>query len=254
MHLLEFYLDIAPHVFLVVALVFFIRRKLLRLHPFFFSSVIFQLLDFAAALLVYRYAVSDPAHRSQLYKWTVTSGLAIGSIFDFGVLYELSDALLLSRVKRWQGFRPVLRWTAGILVLAASIASALLAQANLSRVLVIFQTLNFSVNVIKAGFLLVMISLTRVLNVSWKGLSAGIALGLGISAAADIGASALMSQVSNLTSGAVDVIRMAGFQICVLVWLAYILRREKPRPPSGKELPLSDVEAHLRELERMTQQ
>lgn len=253
MRFLELYLDIAPQLFLVVALVLFLLRKLLKLYPFFFSLVAFQLFDFVAALLIYRYAVSDPAHRSQLYKWTATSGLAIGSIFEFGVLYELSDTLLLSRLKRWEGVRPFLRWTAAILVLVASLASALLAQANLSRVLAIFQTLNFSVNLIKAGFLLVMILLTRALNISWKGLSAGIALGLGISAAADIGASALMSQLTNLTSGAVDMIRMAGFQICVLVWVSYILRRENPSDPPGNKLPLSDVEAQLRELQRMTE-
>jgi hypothetical protein len=253
MHFLELYLDIAPQVFLLVALVLLVLRKLLKLYPFFFSLIVFQLLDFVAAMLIYRYAVFDPPHRSQLYKWAATSGLAISSIFEFGVLYELSDTLLLSRIRRWEGVRPFLRWTVAMLVLVASLASALLAQANLSRVLATFQTLNFSVNLIKFGFLLVMISLTRVLNISWKGLSAGIALGLGISAAADIGASALMSQLTNLTSGTVDMIRMAGFQICVLVWVTYILRRESPSDPAGNKPPLSDVEAHVRELQRMSE-
>ena len=253
MRLVELYLDIAPQLFLVVAFVVMVRRKLLKLYPFFFSLISFQLLYFAAALLIYHYAVSDPAHLSQFYKWTVTSGMAIGSILEFGVLYELSDTLLLSRIERWEGLRPFLGWTAAILVLAASVASALLAQANLSRVLAIFQTLNFSVNLIKVGFLLVISSLTRALNISWKGLSAGIALGLGISAAADIAASALMSQLTNLTSGTVDMIRMAGFQICVLVWVAYILRRENASDPAGHKLPLSDAEAPVRELQRMSE-
>jgi hypothetical protein len=88
MRLVELYFDIAPQLFLVVAFVLTVRRKLLKLYPFFCSLVAFQLLDFTAALLIYRYAISDPGHRSQFYKWTVTSGLAIGSIFEFGVLYS----------------------------------------------------------------------------------------------------------------------------------------------------------------------
>lgn len=252
MRFFEIFLDVAPHVVLVFALVLFFRRKLLKRYPFFFALISFQLLYFAAALVIYLYAVSDPAHRSQLYKWIATSGLAIGSIFEFGVLFELGDKLLLYRVKLWQGLRPFLRWATAILVLVASLASALLSQANLSRVLSTFQTLNLSVNLIKVGFLLIMILLTRVLNVSWKWLPAGIALGLGISAAADLGASALMSRFANLTSGTVDMIRMAGFNLCVIIWIAYILRREKPWVPPH-DLPLSDVEAQVKELQRMTQ-
>lgn len=249
MHFLEFCLDVAPQLVLACALVLLLRCKLLRLYPFFFCLILFQLLDFAVALIIYYYAISDPAHRSQLYQWVATSGFAIGSMFEFGVLYELCDKLLLARITRWDGVRLFLRWTTAILVLVASLASALLSQANLSRVLSTFQTLNLSVNLIKIGFLLVLISLTRLLNISWNGLPAGIALGLGISAAADLGASALMSRVANLTSGTVDMIRMAGFNICVVVWIGYILRREQPCELREHDLPILDV----RELLRMTQ-
>ena len=81
MRLVEFFLDVAPQLVLVFALVSFFRRKLLKRYPFFFALISFQLLYFTAALLIYLYAVSDPAHRS--YKWVATSGLAIGSIFEF---------------------------------------------------------------------------------------------------------------------------------------------------------------------------
>jgi len=248
----EFSVDVAPQLVLLLALVLSFRRKLIQRYPFFVSLMSFQLLYFSAALVTYLYAVADPAHRSQLYKWVATSGLAITSIFEFGVLYELSDILFLSRMKRLEGVRRFLRWAAAILMLGASFASALVSQADLSRVLSVFQTLNLSVNLIKVGFLLVLISLTRVFRISWRGLPAGIALGLGIAAAADIGASALMSRLANLTSGTVDMIRMAGFSVCVMVWIAYIVRPQKLCAPSGN-LSLSEVEAHMRELERMTQ-
>ncbi len=132
----------------------------------------------------------------------------------------------------------------------ASVVSALLPQVNLSRVLSTFQTLNFAASLIKVGFLLLVISLTRVLNISWKGLPAGIALGLGVSAAADVGASALMSRLANLSSGTVDMIRMTGFNVCVMIWLAYMIRREKACD-LPQNLSFSDVEAPLQELHRM---
>jgi hypothetical protein len=248
-HLLEFCLDVAPNLVLSVAVVFLLRRGLRKLFPFFFYYIVFQLVCFVLALIAYLYILSDPHRLSRLYQWVVTSELLIQSCFEVGVLYELSEHVLLSSITRWHGLRSFLRWGAAILVLTGSVTSSLVMRGNLTRVLETFQTLNFGINLIKVGFLIMLILLTRVLDISWKGLSSGIALGFGIAALTDVAASALMSDFTKLQNGTVDILRMGAFLICTLVWLGYIVHCEKPR--NLQPMPLANVEGRLRELQRM---
>jgi len=251
MHFLEFCLDVVPYLALGIALVLLLRRGLHRNYPFFTSYVIFQLVSFIVVSIVYVHTLSEPQHLSRLYKWVVTSQLLIQAFFEVGVLYELSDRVLLSSMKRLQGLRTLLRWSTATLVLTGSVASAFVARGNLTRVLETFQTLNFGVNLIKIGFLITLILLTRVLHVSWRGLPAGLALGFGISASAEVAASALMSDFTELQNGSVDRVRTAAFLVCVLVWLVYILLPQKKKDSSETGLQMSDLENHMQELQRM---
>jgi len=99
--------------------------------------------------------------------------------------------------------------------------------------------------------LITLILLTRVLHVPWRGLPAGIALGFGISATAEIVASALISQPGRHGYVTIDSIRMVAFHVCVLVWLLYILLSAKKKKASETNLQLSDLESHMQELQRM---
>src|SRR5947208_8865553 len=149
MHFLEYCLDVSPHLALSVVLVFLLRLRLRRVFPFFFSYIAFQLASFVLALAAYLYLLSDPHSRSHLYQLVVTSELLIQSFFEIGVMYELSDQVLLSSLKHWQGLRSFLRWSAATFVLTGSVSSAFIARSNLTRILESFQTLNFGINLIK---------------------------------------------------------------------------------------------------------
>ena len=251
MRLLLYYSYLAPQFLLVAALVLLLRRDLYKKYPFFGTSIVFQLVYFTAGLGAYLWALSDPPRLTQVYQWVVTFGLAVGSLFEFAVLYEISDHILLSRLKSSGSFRPFLRWTAAILLLAGSVGSALLARTDLNQAVTTFQTLNFSVNVVKIGFLLALLLLTKVLDISWGGLSAGIALGFGIAGTAEMGASALISAFASVRYVVVDLIRMAGFQMCVLVWIAYTFRYKKIHVSTENNVPLSGIENHLEEIQRI---
>lgn len=248
MFFLRFYLYIAPQVFLAVALVLFVRRRLGKLYPFFLAYQISQLAYFGTSLAAYFWALSDPVHLSRKYQSVVTYGVGLSALFEFGVLYELADQILLSRLKHSQSFRRLLRWTAAILVLGGSVISALLTRADLSRVMRTFQALTLSVNLIKVGFLVALILLTRLLNISWKGLPAGITLGFGISAAAEFGATALLTTNANVTA---DIIRMAAYHLCVVIWIIYIIRLNNPRPVTPNQVPLEQLERQIEELQKV---
>jgi len=245
------YLNIGPQVILVAAVAVFLWRRLQADFPFFFGLMLFQLVYFVAAALAYIYVLSDPVRLSLVYQWVFVSGLAITVILQFGVLYELCDRLLLSSLRFWSNIRKSLSWIAAILLLAASVISALLARVEHARLIAGIQTLDFSANLIKIGLLLALILFTRVLAISWRSLPTGIALGFGISATAEIVASALISQPGRHTYFTIDLIRMLAFHVCVLVWLLYIVLSEKKKKITGTGLRLSDLESHMQELQRM---
>jgi len=246
-----FYFFIAPNVLLAIAMGLFLRRGGRTRYVFFFSSMLFQLGYFLAAIVAYLYALSDPVRLTYVYQWVVTSGLAIGTIFELGVLYELCDKLFLSGLHFWADLRKAFSWIAALLLLSASVISALLARLELARAMAVFQTLDFSANLLKIGLLLTLLLFTRVLGISWRSLPVGIALGFGISAVAEVAASALMSQPGQRGHFTVDLIRMAAFHVCVLVWLVYILLPEKKKDFDETGLRPSELESHIQELQRM---
>ncbi len=250
MTFLRLYLYFAPQLFLGLALLLFVRHRLGKSYPFFLAYQVSQLVYFGVSLAIYFWALSDPVHVTRKYQWVVTYGVAFSALFEFGVLYELADQILLSRLDHSESFRSLLRWTVALLVLAGSLASALLTRADLREAMSAFQALNLSVNLIKVGFLGALMLLTRFLNISWKGLAAGISLGFGISAAAEFGATALFSVTGNVTA---DVVRMAAFHVCVVIWIIYLLRFNNSRPTALDQVPIEELEQHLQELRKVVQ-
>jgi len=245
------YLNIAPQVVLAAAVVVFLLRRLQVAFPFFFGLMLLQLAYFVAAGLAYTYALSDPVRLSFVYQWVFVSGIGITAILQFGVLYELCDHLLLSKLHFWNDLHILFSWITAFLLLAASVISALLARVEHARLIAVFQTLDFSANLIKIGLLLALLLFTRVLGISWRSLPTGIALGFGISATAEMVASALISQPGRHSYVTIDTIRMVAFHVCVLVWLLYILLPQKKKDSGETGLQMSDFENHMQELQRM---
>jgi len=128
------YFDFGPYVFLAAAVVLFVRRRLRSTFPFFFASMLFQLAYVTAVAVAYAYALTYPVRLSYMYQWVVTSGLAIQTIFELAVLYEICDHLFLPSIPFWSNLRKLLSWTAAIVLLSASISSALLARVHLTSV------------------------------------------------------------------------------------------------------------------------
>jgi hypothetical protein len=94
--------------------------------------------------------------------------------------------------------------------------------------LVAFQALDLSSNVIKVALLLVLLLFTHALQVSWDSLPTGIALGFAVNGCVEITASAMFSKLDRIYYVDIDVLRMAGFHICVVIWLVYALMPERP--------------------------
>ena len=79
----------------------------------------------------------------------------------------------------------------------------------------------------------------------------GIALGLGIVGSAEMSAAGLLSVLGPCHYIAVDVLRLAGFQACVLVWLGYLFFPKREPRFAGKILQRSELVSWDLELQRL---
>ncbi|MBV9615748.1 MAG: hypothetical protein JO031_09850 [Ktedonobacteraceae bacterium] len=170
---------------------------------------------------------------------------------QLGVLYELANELMLSRSSSANLLRSLLRWTGATLLLVAAIVSASFSQPAIMRVMKVFQTLDFSSNLIIIGLLLSLLLFSRMLHISWRSLPSGIALGFGVLASAEMAASSLLSLLGRPGYVKVDLVRMAAFHMCVLVWLFYIFFPPKAPIMRGTGLKKLELETWGQKLGRM---
>ena len=244
---LRYYLWIAPHVLLGFAAAGFLRRRLQRQMPIFFSYMVFSLVNFLTLYGVSLFSTS------LIYRWVLVWGMAVSSLLEFAVIYELANELILSRWSLAGPIRTLLRWVAAILVLLAAVASGAFSNISVQRVMNVLQVVDFSSSLILCGLLIVLFVFTRALHVSWRSRSAGIALGFGISASIELAGTGLRGALGKGGYIAVDVVQMVGFHVCVLIWLVYLFLAEHTPAFTGRGLPEADLALWDQELQRMVQ-
>lgn len=248
------YLWIAPHLLLLICLLGIFFRKLQRECLVFVMYLLLQLAYFIASftgdLLGARHLVSRTT-----YLWIFIVGLVLSAVVEIGVMYELAFPLIFSRLKRTAHLETILQWTLGVLVLIGVVIAASLAWTSKERLLNIAQTLNVVASVIALGLLFAIILSTTILNIPWRSLQAGIALGFGISAATELAGSGILSQFGSDKSGyiAADLVRMSGFHICAVIWLIYVFLPEKRPSENGCALSVADIESRAYPLQRIVE-
>jgi hypothetical protein len=101
------------------------------------------------------------------------------------------------------------------------------------------------------GLLISLLFFSRALQISWQSLPAGIALGLGISASAELSGAALLSVLGRAGYIPVDFIRMGAFHLCVVIWLVYIFLPSRSPSFTGHRPDRTDLEAWDQYLQKM---
>jgi hypothetical protein len=109
--------------------------------------------------------------------------------------------------------------------------------------------------ILQTGLLAGLFLFSRYLTLSWRNQVFGIALGLGVYATVDLVAAAILSQTGFLHADLLDYASMAAYHGSVLIWIFYLLRRERNQSDDVQDLPTHhDVEAWNQELERLLHQ
>lgn len=246
MFFLQYYLWIAPHLLLGLCLIGILLRHRQSELPLFTGCMAFSLLQFVTLFIL---SQQKPSPRNA-YHWTLALTEGIEIIWGLAIIYELAHKLLFLRASITRFTRPILRVSLAVLVILSAVGAA--SSTDLAtRVLDIWARLNFSSNLIMAGMLVALLVLTARLHISWRNWVTGIALGYGVYASIALIGAALRSEIgrNGLVWG--DIIQMAGFHVCVVVWLIYIFLPDRPRGFTGGTLQKPDLESWNQELQHM---
>lgn len=250
---LYFFLWIAPHACLAIAVLLALSKGIQKYLPFFFSFLVYEVFSFAVGFACYAWAVhwhkGDPT-ASMVYHWDhlVDDGLA--AVLKIAALYEVATLTLFSRFSPSDTLRTLFRWTSAALVLTAVAFAAALVSAGQLHILKVLGMLDFSVGFVEIGLLLTLLVCTKFLSLSWENLPAGVALGFGLQSCAVMAASALMVRLGKPVYVSTDLVTMGAFQICAIVWLSYIVLSPS-EAPTETNLDISEIEALGQDMRRL---
>jgi len=240
-------LSAAPHALSIIVLFLIFRRKLEKQSPFFVSYLIFNVIAFLTFFTMAQILVRASTYQSALFVY-----ICIYTALTLGVIYQLGNALLISRSSLIPLLHSVLRWSLAALVLAAAIGSAFLHEIDIPHWKLV-EPLDVSSALIRAGMLFTLFAFAWTLRISWQKWTAGIALGFGITACVDLASAPLRAAFGSAAIHAVDIIQLSGYNVAVLVWLIYLLLPDRKLRFAVNILPRSDMEAWSGELQNMVQ-
>ena len=237
----------APQALSIVVLFLVFRRKLEKQAPVFVSYLVFHLIEFVTF-----FTMSQLPVRFSTYQLAESVDLCISTPLTVGVIYELAKALLISRQSLAPILRRALRWTLALLLLAAAVGSAFLHEIEMPH-WKLMEPLDFSSAVIRTGMVFALFAFASALRISWQRWTAGIGLGLGITACVDVVTAPLRAAFGSATFHAVDLIELIGYNMTVLMWLIYLLLPDRKLRLPVNVVRRVDIEDWNEELEKMAQ-
>jgi|HubBroStandDraft_4_1064222.scaffolds.fasta_scaffold110504_2 hypothetical protein len=249
--LLWHYFWLAPHI-LQVALAFLMwRRGLHSLFGVFFAYLIFEAFE---EFTLYGLDIA-PAVSGETFWRAFCVGLIVEGFIKIGVIGELFYHLL----RPWPAIAKVgsrlVTGTGAVLVLLASLAAALVVPDNNHWLISGSHILQQTFYIVDCGLLALLFSFTAYFKLAWNYRILGIAVGLAILACEHLGTWAVMANGGLLGQRHfLDLLNMATYHVCVLIWFYYLLVPQKTPTTSAVSLPENNLAIWNRELERLLQQ
>jgi hypothetical protein len=243
MYFLEYYLWIAPNVLLVIVIIRMFVSKMGQQFPLF---LVWAILNFirSISLLIANLAFRLPVEK---YRLAVAYSLGIIVILRFGVVYELVKHRLAS--SRHPNLQSFFKWIAALLIIAGAAASATQIRSGAEKAQNMFLSVELLWSFLMCGSVLALFVFSR--RQYWSTYGAGIALGFGIFAAVNLTTSGFRSEFGDKGNLAINLIQMAAYHVCVLVWLIYLWLPEQKSPLSEAGLQKADLEAWNEQLQKI---
>jgi hypothetical protein len=222
-----------------------LRHKLHRLFPVFFAYICFQVLAFGVLFPMYQWSIFSYT----AYFWIYWGCSAINLVLGFMVIYEI----FLDVFRPYHTLKDLgsvlFKWAALVMSLVGFVVAASSPLGDQGPIVQAVITVTRCVRVAQVGLILFLLVFSRYLGVSWKQQSFGLSLGLGLSAAVELGT--LAFHVSGHASdNSVHVINLVAYNLAILVWLGYSLVKGAARVPKAElftphrwERSLSDIQS-----------
>jgi len=243
---LWYYLWIAPKLLLLILGSLMYRRGLHREFPVFFVYLAFQVLQSA---VLWAHPVFDDT-----YMRLFSGGVAVSSALRFGVIYEVFRHLFRSYPTLTETGIMLFRGVTLLLLVAGVALAALVPGRSVNTLMLGTNTLDRTVSLLQCGLLLFLFAFSRYFALSLKSRAFGIALGLGSYASVQLAISAVLLYLGSGRSPIVNLLSMATYHCCLVVWMFYMLTPERKPSISVMKLPAHDLDMWNRELQRLLQQ
>jgi hypothetical protein len=250
--LLWHYLWVAPSVLLLILGFGLWRLKAHRQHAFFFAFVLVSAIE---QLTLYFLDIAPSV--APLTWWRVFwVGLILESILKFALLGEIFGHVFRPYIAIAALGKRAIGAVGVLLVFAATVAAASAPVDSLFGIVSGAHLLEQAVYIIECGILASIVAFSAYFRIGMPSADWGIAVGLSISACVHLATWALVanSSLPDDTRVVFDIINMATYHICVLMWLYYLLGpRKVPASTVPIALPENNLALWNRELERLLQ-
>jgi hypothetical protein len=247
------YLWVAPNVLLLILGLVLWKRRLRHQFPGFLAFSIFSPL---ANLAVFVADISPDVSAENFWRvdWAC---LLIESLLKFIVIGEVFSRLLNPYPSLARLGRNLVSGFGAALVLSATLAAALSHGGSPVRVVSAFHLLSQTVFIIELGLIVFAFLFASYFKLAWDRLSFGVLLGFGISSCVYLACWAISTNADPKSPWRIilDLIDMATYHACVLLWFYFLLVPKKaPAVEAAPRLPETNLELWNRELERLLQQ
>jgi len=240
------YLWLAPHLLQILIAVIMVRKGLVRAFPWFFAYTIFQIVEEGTLFILDH----TPAISGTQYWQASWAGLLIAVALRFAVIREVFCSVFEDYPGFQQLSRIVFRGAAAALLFLAIAIAARAPSDGTIPLLAGVPLLELAVSVVQAGLVLLLIAFSSYAGLAWRGFSYGIAVGFGIFASVQIATQTMRVWTGPVAGYAFDLINMATYHCCVVVWLVYLLAPQMAHR-GVKELPENNLEEWNAELQRL---
>lgn len=191
------------------------HRKLRKEFPAFFLYMVVQLVTFCVQFPVYKYA--DGVTYYKVY-WVAT---ALDLFISFKIIHEI----FMEVFKPYHALKDLgtalFKWAALVMVLLSAVLISINASWQDPLLTSIF-TVQRCVRVVQCGLVVFLFAFSRSLQVSWRRLSFGIALGFGVVAGGELLSNALFSG-QRLQTPLWQISTMVTYELGMCIWLFYSL-------------------------------
>jgi hypothetical protein len=241
------FLWLAPIVLQCLLAVVMIRRKLHREFPAYLTYTIFNFF-FSGLLFWFDHADWVSVEQYKYTEWIDEVGCIV---LRFAVIQEIFAVMFRSYPALKRLGLLMFRCAAAALLLIALVVSAYGNASGIPPIVQGLAILDRSVAVVQCGLLAFLFVFASYFGLSWRNFVFGIALGLGIFSSVQLATSALRAG-QGVGSGAFDVFVMGSYNLCVLIWVAYLFVPERQVAPVSA-LPEHDLNTWTYELQRLLQ-